>query len=257
MLNNSIARAVRILNVFTGQRSEIGLSEISREAGLHKSTVHRLLASLERAGFVEQSSENGKYRLGLKLFELGSLVMHRINLREEARPHLQALARKTKETVHLAALADGEIIYFEKIEGQSNLTIPSAIGRKIPAHCTGLGKVLLAHLPEEELEAIVRQKGLKRFTANTITSLGEFKKHLEGVRTKGYAIDNEECELGLKCVAAPVRNHTGSVVAAISIAGPSGRLRSAAIPRLSKLVMETAARISRQLGYPLGEGQKL
>ncbi len=172
-LNNSIARAVRILNVFTGQRPEIALSEISREVGLHKSTVHRLLASLERAGFIEQSTENGKYRLGLKLFELGSLVMHRMNLREGARSHLGELARETKETVHLAALTDGEIIYFEKIEGQSNLTIPSAIGRRIPAHCTGLGKVLLAHLPEEELEAIVSRKGLKRFTANTITSLSE------------------------------------------------------------------------------------
>jgi IclR family KDG regulon transcriptional repressor len=156
----AIERAVAILNVFSVDESELGVTEIAERVGLHKSTVHRFMVNLDAAGLVERNPRSGRYRLGLHIFELGGLVMQRMNLWDEALPFLEGLVRDTGETGHLAVLDGGEAIYIERVEARRPLRVPSAIGRGYPAHATNLGKVLLADLPRERVVEIVATHGL-------------------------------------------------------------------------------------------------
>ena len=158
-----------ILNAFTVDEPELGVTELAEQVGLHKSTVHRFMVNLDAAGLVERNPRNGRYRLGLHIFELGGLVMQQMNLWDEALPFLEGLVRDTGETGHLAVLDGGEAIYIERVEARRALRVPSAIGRGYPAHATNLGKVLLADLPRERVAEIVAEKGLASYTPNTIT----------------------------------------------------------------------------------------
>lgn len=244
----AIERAVAILNAFSLEEPELRVSELADRLDLHKSTVHRFLVNLETAGLIERNPRTGRYRLGLRIFELGGLVMQRMDLWDEALPFLEGLVRDTGETGHLAVLDGGEAIYVERVEARRPLRVPSAVGRGYPAHATNLGKVLLAHLDRGELQRIVSEHGLEGFTSNTITDADLLDTELAVIRERGYAVDNEEYDEGLRCIGAPVWDHTGRVVAAIGIGGPVTRVTPGRIADLSEVVMTAARGLSRRLG---------
>lgn len=244
----AIERAVAILNAFSAERPEYGVTELAEELNLHKSTVHRFLVNLEAAGLVERSPRSGRYRLGLRILELGGLVMQQLSLWDEALPFLEGLVRDTGETGHLAVLDAGEAIYVEKVETSRALRIPSAVGRGYPAHATNLGKVLLAHQPEAKVQEIIAGRGLTAFTRHTIVDPGELAIELARIRDQGYAVDNEEYDEGLRCIGAPIMDHTGQVVAAVGVGGPVTRVTPERVDELSRLVMAAATGLSRRLG---------
>jgi DNA-binding IclR family transcriptional regulator len=243
-----VDRVVDILEAFTRLGPELGVSDISRALGLKKATTHRLLASLRRRGIVAQDPVSRRYRLGLKLWELGQMATTQIDWIGRVRPLLQELTDRVGETTHLAVLNDGQVLYVEKVESTRSLRMPSQVGRRLPAHCTGVGKALIAFLPEEVTRAIVVRRGLTRFTRNTITDPALLEAELARVRERGYSVDNEEIEEGLVCIGAPIRDHSSHVVAAVSMAGPSSRVRPETIEVHARAVVEIAAEMSALLG---------
>jgi DNA-binding IclR family transcriptional regulator len=245
-----VDRVVDILETFASQGPELGVSDVSRALGLKKATTHRLLASLLRRGIVAQDRETRRYRLGMKLWELGQLAISQVDWVERVKPYLQGLTDSSGETTHLAVLSDGQALYVEKVESSRSLRMPSQVGRRLPVHCTGVGKALVAFLPEEVLEGLLTRRGLAGMTPNTITDMDALQRELARVRERGYAVDNEEIEEGLRCIAAPVRDHTGHVVAAVSIAGPSSRLRPDTVPAQANDVVAAANGMSLALGCP-------
>ncbi len=252
-LVQTIERASSILDILGQSASGISIRELSDKIKLPKGTTHRLLSSLSYFGYVRQDSKTRNYLLGLKLVELGQLLLGQLDLRKEAEPFLRELAEKTKETVHLVFLDRNEIVYIDKLETDQNssgLKMASRVGLRNPAHSSAVGKVLLAHFTEEELKTFVKEKGLPKRTDNTITDPNQLKEHLRNVLSQGYAVDDEENEKGIRCVAAPIYNDTGKTVAAISISGPAFRITKKLIQdSLKKQVIETAFKISQRLGF--------
>lgn len=249
-----VDRVVDILESFTRLGPELGVSDISRALDLKKATTHRLLASLRRRGIVAQDAQSRRYRLGMKLWELGQMATTQVDWLERIKPYLQELTDLTGETTHLAVLNDGQVLYVEKVESSHSLRMPSQVGRRLPAHCTGVGKALIAFLPEEVVRSLVARRGLPSFTANTITDRVKLEAELATIRARGYSVDDEEIEEGLVCIGAPVRDHTSHVVAAVSIAGPSSRLRPDTIERHAESVVRIAAAMSAALGNPAANG---
>jgi DNA-binding IclR family transcriptional regulator len=245
----SVERALEVLITLCGADSGMSLGELSAKTGLHKSTVHRLLQSLISYQLATQDPDTKLYKAGLRLFELTHQVLSKIELRSQARPELEELSRRLNETVHLAVLDEDEMVYIDKKETQRAVRMYSAIGKRGPLHCTGVGKVLLAYLPEERLEQIIKKKGLRRYTEKTITSPSELKRHLALVRQQGYAIDDTEHEPEIRCVACPIRDHNGEVIAAISLTVPASRMSREEIEGLAPLVKDYADRISRKMGW--------
>jgi DNA-binding IclR family transcriptional regulator len=245
-----VDRVVDILEAFTRLGPELGVSDISRALGLKKATTHRLLASLRRRGIVAQDPVSRRYRLGLKLWELGQMATNQVDWLERVRPYLQELTDTVGETTHLAVLNEGQVLYVEKVESTRSLRMPSQVGRRLPAHCTGVGKALLAFLPEEVVRALIARHGLPRFTRNTITDQGALDAELALIRARGYSVDNEEIEEGLVCIGAPIRDHTSHVVAAVSMAGPSSRVRPETYETHARAVVRMAAAMSAALGSP-------
>jgi IclR family KDG regulon transcriptional repressor len=247
---------VRVVTKITGlleslaKEKELGVTELGQLVGMHKSTVYRFLNSLKKIGYVCQNPSNEKYSLTLKLFELGSLVLGRMELWEQAQPILEQLAEQTHETIHLAVLDDGKLVYLGKIESTQALRVSMAsrIGQSAPMYCTGVGKLLLAYLPPEKVGEILGREKMQRFTDHTITDEAHLMNELEHIRQNKYAFDDEEHEVGVRCVAAPVHNQQGAVVAALSIAIPSVRLPNSEIPRYREYVISAANEISRRLG---------
>jgi IclR family transcriptional regulator, KDG regulon repressor len=249
-------RAFRILDILADGNACIGLTEIAERLELHKSTAHRLIMVLESSRFVERNVATGKYQLGSRLMELGLSAASRLDVYDLARPHLRILATETGETAHLAVLRDGEVVSLVKAESSQNLRTPITVGTRTPAHCTSLGKAMLAFAPDEQVADFLSNRTLKAYTRNTITSATRFKKELRLVRERGYSIDEEEREVGLRCIGAPVWNSAGEVIAAVSIAGPVFRITKDRIPALSNAVMSGARRISASLGYRAGKGSQ-
>jgi DNA-binding IclR family transcriptional regulator len=245
-----VDRVVDILEAFTRLGPELGVSDISRALGLKKATTHRLLASLRRRGIVAQDAASRRYRLGIKLWELGQMATTQVDWLDRVRPLLQELTDRVGETSHLAVLNDGQVLYVDKVESTRSLRMPSQVGRRLPAHCTGVGKALIAFLPEEVVRSLVTRRGLVSYTANTITNVVRLEHELAIVRERGYSVDNEEIEEGLVCIGAPVRDHTSHVVAALSMAGPSSRVRPETIADHARSVVDIAARMSAALGNP-------
>jgi DNA-binding IclR family transcriptional regulator len=202
---------------------------------------------MEKVGVIERNNETGKYRLGLKLYELGNSVSLKKIMVDRARKYLEDLHWYLNETVHFATLKNGEVVYLDKIIADRNFVIISEVGKRLPAHCTGLGKAMLAFLPESDVKRIIKEKGLKKFTKNTITNKKDLFEELKKIRECGYAIDNEEIEDGLRCIAAPIFNGDGEVIAAVSISGPSSRINETTYEEYSKHVIKTARLISEEL----------
>lgn len=249
-LSKSLVKALRIL-IYLGENGpELGVTEIAQALKLNKSTTYRLLSAMEQFDFIDQDPGSEKYRLGLKLFELGNTAVQSRTLQSQAHPHLVAMSRCSNETVHLGIARDGDVIYLDKIESHNSLiSIPSIVGRRLPAHCTGLGKVLLAYLPEPILLKTISARELQRRTEHTITDKRALMGHLRQIRQRGYALDNQEAERGLSCVAAPVEDSQARVVAAISIAGPTIRFRGKELAEKIEIVRKFARKISAELGH--------
>lgn len=256
-LVQTIERASSILDILGQSPHGVSIRELSLKLKLPKGTIHRLLSSLSYLGYVRQDPKTRNYLLGLKLVELGQLLLGQLDLRKEAESFLKDLAERTKETVHMVILDRHEVVYIDKVETDHHtggLRMASRVGLRNPAHSCAVGKVLLAALPEEALNSFIKEKGLPKRTEGTITNLAQLKEHLNLVRAQGYAIDDEENEKGIRCVAAPIYNEAGKPVAAISISGPAFRITKKVIQEyLKKEVMETALNISQKLGFRRGK----
>ncbi|MGA3324257.1 MAG: IclR family transcriptional regulator [Terriglobia bacterium] len=243
----SVRKALSILCLFTPARPALNVTDVSRLLNVPKSTAHNLLRTLEHFDFVSQDPMSKHYRLGRKLFELGTLYSRGNDLLTCALPHLLRLREKTHETVKLGVLANTEVLVVKALESPLVLHTRGDEGRLAPLYCTGIGKALLALLPNEELRDILAKVGLRSFTPRTVTSLSKLEEEVEQVRKQGYSVDWEENEEGVHCVGAPVWD-TGSERVAISVAGPATRFGTRRIPELAALVVETARAISAALG---------
>lgn len=247
-----LQKTFRLLELFNDQARELSVPEINQRLHYNKTTTFRIIANLEEEGYLEKNPETGKYRLGMKLFFLGSLVKPYRYLKSAAKPLLEQLNRASGETVHLAVLHKGEALYLSKLESRHTVRVViSQEGQRLPAHCSGVGKVLLSYLPTEEAKALVEERGLPAFTQHTITTWNKLEAELERIRAQGYAIDNEEIEIGLKCAAAPVF-FEGSVVAALSVSVPRERFDQNQ-PALVDMVTHTAQELSRVLQDSIGD----
>lgn len=247
--NQSIGRASRILKALGDSRSRLSLAEIGEIVGLPPSTVYRLLATLEEEGFVERDSDDNKYRLGLELFRLGSTVVKDMRLVREAYPLMQHVADACGETVNLGILRDFSVLYLEKIESEAPLRADLVVGGLVPAYCTALGKALLAHLPEPQLDELLTSHPLRKIGPNCITSPPQLKEELSRIRQRGYSTDDEEFSTGIRAIGAPIWNRRNQVIAGIAIAGPASRLSLERLDDLASLIVQAADDISKRLGY--------
>jgi DNA-binding IclR family transcriptional regulator len=245
---SSVANAIRLTKAFSEHEYEMGISALAGRLGLAKSTVHRLATTLVEYDILEQNRESGKYRLGLALFELGTLVRRKMDAVSESRQQMSALLEMTGETVQLAVLDHQSVLYIRILESRQQVRMSSTVGARAPAHCTAVGKALLAFQPAEQAKQII-ETGLRRFTGNTITEPERLLEELASVRAKGFAVDDEESEMGLRCVAAPIRDHTGLVSAAISVSAPVQRMTKKNLQTMVPTVVAAADAISRRLGY--------
>lgn len=252
-LVQTIERVNAIFDALRRYPQGISVKNLSEEVNFPMGTTHRLLTSLGYFGYVTQDKASKRYQLGFKLVDLANALLSQIDLRTVARPHLVALAKKAKETIHLVILDQNESLYLDRVdpaEQLHGLQMVSKVGLRVPAHCSSVGKVLLAAFSDPELDDFIKTKGLPRRTEHTWVDPDKFKAHLETVRDQGYAVDDEEDILGTRCVAAPIRNESGHVIAAISISGSASRITPERIlETLKDLVMETALEISHQIGY--------
>ncbi|MGG1639194.1 IclR family transcriptional regulator [Paenibacillus sp. FSL K6-3182] len=246
----ALDRALKIIDLFDEQHMEYKLSEISSEMDLHKSTVHSLLKTLQIHDYITQDEQTGKYRLGMRFVEKGQLLLNHFDIREIARPHLRALSATTGQTTHLVIMDDGkEGIYIDKVEGHKAAIRYSRIGRRIPLHSSAVGKVLAAFRSIKDQVQIAEGHTFVKLTDKTIDSPEAFLKELEQVRKQGYAIDNEENEPGVRCAAAPIYNHNGQVIAAMSISTMVAHVDDQELAHLIDLIRQETSEISRQLGY--------
>jgi IclR family transcriptional regulator, KDG regulon repressor len=245
---SSVANSIRLTKAFSEDQYEMGISALATRLGLAKSTVHRLATTLVEYDILEQNRETGKYRLGLALFELGTMVRRKMDTNSGAQVQIHALAEETGETVQLAILDHLSVLYIRIRESRQAVRMSSGLGSRAPAHCTSVGKALIAFQPPEVIQQII-DNGLPRHTGNTITDPEKLRAELATIRQKGYAIDDEEIEVGLRCVAAPIRDHSGQVTAAISVAAPVQRMTKKNIQATIPSVVAAAEAISRRLGY--------
>jgi IclR family transcriptional regulator, KDG regulon repressor len=245
---SSVATAIRLLKAFSEDEVEIGISVLARRLSLAKSTVHRLAVTLVSEGLLEQDRDSGRYRLGIALFRLGALVRRRMNVSNEARPYLYDLREKINESVHLAILDGTEIMYVYNLESTHAIRMRSDIGVRKPAYCTAEGQAILAFQPDDVVDRVIAA-GLAPRTGKTITDPDRFRKAIAAVRQRGCAIEDEENEVGMVSIAAPIRDDAGDVAAAVGIAGPVTRLTKKSIAAFVPHVIATADQVSARLGY--------
>ena len=245
----SIKRAIQILNSFTIKEKELGVTEISKRLNLHKSTIHRILITLEDEGFIVKNQFSQKYHLGIKLFELGHIVQNQMEIRSIALPTMKELAKKTEESVDLNIISEGKRVSIEKIESSQDIRKIIQIGKILPLYCGGSGKALLAFLPEKEIDQFIKNEKLEKLGPNTITDPKELKEHLKQIRKNGYAISFEERVLGSVSIGAPIFNHSGKVFASLSVSGPISRFNEKKIPFFISLIKEATEKISSLFGH--------
>ena len=247
-----VEKTIRVLKVLSDGRIRT-LTDISHEVDINTSTTFRLLATLVNHNFLELDDATGRYQLGFACLELARSYQTGSELLRVARPEIRKLRDTTKETVHLAALDGTEVVYLEKLEGLHAIGLMSSrVGRRAPAYCTGVGKALLSHVDPEFILENIRWGNLIRFNKRTIIDLDELLKHLRESRRRGYALDEGEHEKEVRCVAAPIFDQSGEVVAAVSVSGPESRMDPVdQNEELIRFTMQTAQDISAKLGYAL------
>ena len=243
----SIEKALVLLEFLSLNEQETGITEISKKLHMGLSTVHRIASTLKSRGYVIQNQQTAKYRLGIKLFELGCAVQGTKRLIEIAKPYLKQLSQSTNETANLAILEGKEVIYLDTIESPEMLRTEIMAGTRTPAHCTALGKVLLATISDGEFESLYkRAEPLSSLTSKSITSLEELKKHLKKIKEQGYAVDREEYKIGINCIGVPIFGRNGDI-AAISITGPASRFTIDEMEKVKGKLMTISKEIYNQL----------
>jgi DNA-binding IclR family transcriptional regulator len=246
----AVSHALDLLEQFHGDVDELGVTELSKRLKLHKNNVFRLLATLESRGYIEQNKATENYRLGLKALELGQTFIKQMGLLRQAKPILEKIVDSCNETAYVAIFKEGSIVYLDVIETDMTVRVVSRVGSRLPAYCTASGKVHLAHLSDDEINELFPNRQFKSYTKTTITDREQLKEVLKTVAEKGYAIDDEEMDIGVRCVAAPIRDYTRRIVGAISISGPTMRLSDERIEKeLIPLVQGSAEELSARLGY--------
>lgn len=248
---SSLENALRLLNLFSIDEPEWGITELAEELGIANSTVHRLLNTLLAEGFVAKDPRTRTYRLGSSVLALGHLVQSRLKLGQIAYPALQRLVQMSNETAHIGILKEYSIIYLTKVDCSHPVRLLSHVGRRNDAHCTSTGQVLLAYLPPARQEDYLKRGPFRAYTRKTITEPDKLRHLLAKIKQQGYAVSLEELHEGVNSIAAPVTNAAGEVIAAVNLAGPAQRMNSAAMPRLVKLVKEAAEEVSRRLSASL------
>jgi IclR family KDG regulon transcriptional repressor len=244
----AVERALRILACFDSENPAMGLSEIAQAVDLHKSTTHRIVTTLLHYGFLERASDGQKYRLGIRLANLGFRVIRRMDIRREALPVMTRLRDQWDETCDLSIFDDNHVFYIEVLHSNHALTIAAAVGQNLPAHCTASGKLFLANMGKEDLDSFLKRP-LKAYTKNTITSSKTLQTQLQQIRQQGYSVEHEEYEVGISAVSAPIRDQSGDMVAALSMPAPTSRMTPARINEISIILIEASRSISRRLGW--------
>lgn len=245
----SIDRALQVLELFTMEKPEWGVTEISQALNLYKSSVHNILSTLEEREFIKKDPISEKYRLGIKFLLLGNIVDQQIDVKQEAIPYIGKLVKEFNETVHLGILDGNEVLSIDQEDSRQSLRSHINVGQRAPLYCTAVGKALLAYQPKDKVSSVIKETGLKRYTENTITDPEELKEELKKIRKQGYAVDNIEHDEGVRCVAAPIRDYTGEVIASLSVSGPASRINEKSIPVIAKRVKEYCQEISKKMGY--------
>lgn len=246
---SSVRNAARLLKEFSYGSREIGVTELSRRLGIGKSTAHRLLHTLAEERLLERDPYTGAYRLGLAMYELGSVVSTHTDIHEACAPVIDQLRNATRETVQVAVLDRREVVYVERRESPQTLRLFGRVGHRNDAHCTSTGKVLLAFLPTERLEELLHDWVMPAQTPFTITDPVRLRAQLDEARARGWAEQVNETEMGVASIAAPIRNGLGDVVAALSVAGPVQRLQGESLKRFARPMLDAAGAISRRMGF--------
>jgi len=242
----SVDRAIEILRCFE-KNEELGVTEIGKMVDLHKSTAFNLISTLEKAGLLDRTENSSKYKLGIELFRLGTLVNS--NLRQMCRPYLEKLVGEYSETVNLVARNENTVIYLDKIESPHSMRISTSEGSRLPIYTTAVGKSIIATLSETEISRIISEIEFHKFTENTVTEADRLLVQIKEIREKGFAEDIQEYEIGLTCVAASIRNHTGLANYAISVSGPHSRMTEEVREQIGKTLVEYTSELSRKLGF--------
>jgi DNA-binding IclR family transcriptional regulator len=244
----TVDKALQVIETFLSSSRDLGISEVARTVGINKSTVQRIINTLAKYGYLQKVPPAPVYRLGLKFLQVSTIVLERIDLRNLARPSLEALRDRTGETVHLMVLDKDMGVYLDAVESRRITRVVSTLGSRDELHSSAVGKALLAFLPEAQVDELIKDKKLEKKTPRTITDPALLKYDLKLIRERGYTVDDEEGELGTRCVGAPIFDHAHQVIASISVAAPAERLDTRKIPEVANLVMETARAISGRLG---------
>jgi len=239
----AVERAMQILSSFDGNHAERGVSEIAQATGLHKATTHRIMMTLLNGGFLERTPDGERFRLGIRVVELGLGALRGLDLRRAAFPYMQQLVERFQESCDLGIFDRGWVLYVEVVHSEHSLTIAARVGRRLPAYCTASGRVFLAFLPPEVVEPILNAP-LTAHTEKTITSPARLREELEATRQRGYALDDEELEVGIRAVSAPIWDIDGNLIAALSMPGPTNRITPERIPEIAQALVEAAEAVS-------------
>lgn len=246
----SVDRALGILETLAVHPKGLAVGDLSEKTGLHKSTAHRLLSTLVENGYVKQNQQND-YQLTLKLFELGSRCVEELDGLEVAKPYLSKIIEEVDEVVHLVVLEDEAIVYVDKMEPNKTIRMHSRIGMRRPLYCTGVGKAILSTMTDHEVEKVWSHEAPEQLTKYTISDLDEMKQELEMIRSRGYAIDNQENEIGVRCIAIPLLDYTKKAWGAISISGPVERMTDEVLEKIISVLLPIAKQINNELGYSI------
>jgi DNA-binding IclR family transcriptional regulator len=245
----SALRGLEILDLLTRRETPMTFTEIADTLGYPRSSLHSLLRTLVQSGWAELNPDTRRYTLGIRAWEAGNAYLRAVNLADRARPYMERVRDALDETVQLAVRDGRYNVYVSNVDGSQLLVLASAIGRRLEAHATGVGKVLLADLPEAERRSLLGGQPLERFTDSTITDLDRLEADLAVIRARGHSVDNEEYTRGVRCVAVPVRDHTGRVVAGMSVSVPTIRFDADRAEQARSLLVAAAAELSTALGW--------
>jgi IclR family acetate operon transcriptional repressor len=246
--NQSLTRALNLLARLSETPSGLSLTDLSYRLGMPTATVHRLLSTFEEFDFVEQDAEQGLWFVGLKAFTVGNAFLHRRDFVASARPHMRTLVEQCGETVNLGVIDDGEAVFISQVESREMMRMIVRLGSRSPIHASGVGKALLAYMSEQDLAQILQQRGLARYTERSIDNPTRLREELQRIRQLGYALDDEEHAIGLRCVSSAIFDENGQALAAISLSGPKARVTDGRLDELGIAVRQSADEITLALG---------
>ncbi|MTI70448.1 MAG: IclR family transcriptional regulator [Firmicutes bacterium] len=245
----SIDRTVMILNYIAKHNNNVRFIDISNDLNLKKGTLHGILSTLEYNNLLSKDKDTNRYSLGIKLYEFGKIYEEDFSIKKIVRPYLEKLGEKFSETIHLAIESDYEVLYIDRVKSSHSVRMASKIGHNDPLYCSAIGKVILANMENERLKYYLENYRLYKRTENTITDKKNLKNELDKIKNDGYSIDNEELEAGLICVASPIKNQSGDLIAVISISGPTSRISKDEFENMESTIIETSKIISESIGY--------